>query len=292
MDRSTKPYPIIMKTIIKVFPLVLAFGIVSNLAAQANSPWLLPEKKLTFSTTYVYQNYQDFWIGSEKAKLPDDITQNSVFFGLEYGLTDAVTLDFSTGYSRASFSPPGESVPDIDGLYDTNVGLRFRLLDEYERPGAPTVALRVGGIIQGSYEASNVHSPGDGASGAEVSFLIGKSWLDQQFGLTGELGFRDRNENVPADFFCSVGFYKMFLGRGSFSGAYRRNQGLSGLDIGGPGFSPDKFPQLKEINDNLEVGVGLTDEGGRYYGFFVGRTVNGRNTGEKTALGATVSFPF
>lgn len=278
-----------MKTLLTT---VIALISTSFAAAQAGSPWLLPERKANFNVTYVYQNYQDFWLGTEKAELPDDITQNSIFFGLDYGLTDRIALDFATGYSRASFSPPGEAVDDISGLYDTTFGLRFGLVDEYEKPGAPTVTLRVGGIIQGSYEASNVHSPGDGASGVELSMLVGKSWADPGFGLTGELGFRDRNENVPADFFGSAGFYKTFLRRGSFSTMYRRNQGLSGLDIGGPGFSPDKFPQLKEINDNLEFGVGVTDEGGRYYGFLVARTLNGRNTGEKTALGVTFNVPF
>ncbi len=276
----------------KLLATVTAFFSFGVVLAQPNSPWLLPERKANFTVSYVYQNYQDFWLGPNKNRLPDDITQNSVFFGLEYGVTDFVALDFATGYSKASFNPPGEPTPDIDGLYDTQFGVRFRLLDEYARPGAPTITVRAGAIVEGNYEASNVHSPGDGASGGEISLLVGKSWAEPGLGFSGELGFRDRNENVPADFFCSVGFYKTFLSRGSLSAAYRRDQGLSGLDIGGPGFSPDKFPQVKEVNDNLEFGVGVSDEGGRYYGFLVGRTVHGRNTGQKTAIGLTFSVPF
>lgn len=272
--------------------LIISLSIFEFVAAQPSSPWLLPERKANFSVSYVYQNYQDFWLGPDKNRLPDDITQNSVFFGLEYGVTDFVALDFATGYSKASFNPPAEPTPDIDGLYDTQIGVRFRLLDEFDTPGAPTITVRAGAIIQGNYEASNVHSPGDGASGGEISLLVGKSWAEPGVALSGELGFRDRNENVPADFFCSLGLSKTFLGRGSLSAAYRRNQGLSGLDIGGPGFSPDKFPQVKEVNDNLEFGIGVTDEGGRYYGFLVGRTVDGRNTGQKTAIGLTFSQPF
>lgn len=272
--------------------LIISLSIFEFVAAQPSSPWLLPERKANFSVSYVYQNYQDFWLGPNKNRLPDDITQNSVFFGLEYGVTDFVALDFATGYSKASFDPPREPTPDIDGLYDTQLGVRFRLLDEFDTPGAPTISVRAGAIIQGNYEASNVHSPGDGASGGEISLLVGKTWAEPGVALSGELGFRDRNENVPADFFCSLGLSKTFLGRGSLSAAYRRNQGLSGLDIGGPGFSPDKFPQVKEVNDNLEFGIGVTDEGGRYYGFLVGRTVDGRNTGQKTAIGLTFSQPF
>jgi len=37
-------------------------------------------------------------------------------------------------------------------------------------------------------------------------------------------------------------------------------------DIGDPGFMTDfGFPQTKEINKNIEAGIGFRDNGGRYY---------------------------
>jgi hypothetical protein len=71
--------------------------------------------------------------------------------------------------------------------------------------------------------------------------------------------------------------------------AYRHVQSLSGSDIGDPGFT---FPELKEINQIFEAGLGYRDSGGRYYQIFGAFNVDGRNAGDKIILGASLTIPF
>jgi hypothetical protein len=71
--------------------------------------------------------------------------------------------------------------------------------------------------------------------------------------------------------------------------AYRHVQGLSGTDIGKPDFT---FPALKEINQIFEAGLGFRDSGGRYYQVFGAFNLGGRNTGDKTIIGVSATFPF
>lgn len=196
------------------------------------------------------------------------------------------------GYTLSS--PEDSDFEDDDGLADTLMGIRWNFLDEFEAdsPYVPTLTLRLGGIVEGTYEESQPHSAGDGASGGDISLLFGKSFTNIGFGLFGDIGYRIRGENVPEDFFTSAGIYKTITGGLAAGFAYRHIEGLSGLDIGGPGFDPSRFPELKEIQQNVEFGLSYQDGGGRFYQIFYARTIDGRNTGEKDIVGVSVLLPF
>jgi hypothetical protein len=64
----------------------------------------------------------------------------------------------------------------------------------------------------------------------------------------------------------------------------------------GPGFNPANkstgFPAVKEINQILQWGLSFTDDGGRTYQFSAGMSIDGRNTGDKLLLGASVTIPI
>jgi hypothetical protein len=273
--------------------LALAFVLVSSVPAASWTAWALPRGEVSLQLSYVFETFDEFWMGRTKAQLPDDIDQHTVAVGVEYGLFEDVTADLTLGYTRTSFSP----ADDLDGLNDTTLGVRWRLVDEFQvdSPYVPTLSVRIGGIIAGTYDTVTTgapNSPGDGASGVEISLLFGKTFGDTGFGIFGDMGYRYRLENVPADFFASIGVYKTFFAGFIASFGYRRVQGLSGLDIGGPGFTPARFPETQEIFDNLEAGLGYTDTGGRQYGLFGAWTIDGKNTGEKTIVGASLTLPF
>ena len=51
-------------------------------------------------------------------------------------------------------------------------------------------------------------------------------------------------------------------------------------------------PQVRERLQLVEGGIGYTDAGGRTYQFTVGMKIDGRNTGERTVYGFSVSFPL
>jgi hypothetical protein len=121
--------------------------------------------------------------------------------------------------------------------------------------------------------------------------LLGKA-ICPGFGLYGDVGWRIRTEDVPEDLFGAAGLYLTWK-FATLNVGYRGVKGLSGPDIGGPGFLVTYgFPQTKEISQNIETALGITDKGGRYYQFFYAHTLDGRNTGQKNVFGAAIRFPF
>jgi hypothetical protein len=274
--------------------LLLSAGWLPALTGLGQSAWLPAEGKIVVTPTYVYQSFREFWIRrDQKVRLDDRVTQHSGLVNFEYGLAESFALDATVGYSRVdskAFSGPGGGTDSSDGMADTRVGLRWRIVDEREAKcvWSPTLTVRVGGVIAGTYEVGPPFAPGDGANGGEFSLLAAKAVGDTGFGLYGEAGYRVRSNPVPHDFFGLFGVYQS-IGAFTVSAAYRHVQSLNGSNIGDPGFS---FPGLKEINQTAEFGLGYRDSGGRLYQIFGGLSLDGRNTGDKTILGCSASFPF
>jgi hypothetical protein len=262
--------------------------------ATAQSAWLPREKEFTVTPSYVFQTFDEFWMGTAKVNPPwgSKIKQHTVSFATEYGITKDLAADLTFGYTRSIAKFAGET---LDGMMDTTAGLRYRVVDEFASkcPYTPTLTLRAGGILSGSYPISTTlpHSPGDGASGFETSLIWGKAIGQTGFGLFGDVGYRNRAKGVPDDFFLSGGVYKQLWESWTVSFGYRQVQALSGIDIGGPGWA-GQFPLTKENKKSLEVGIGFTDKHRFHYQLFGALVIDGRNTGESTILGGSASFAF
>ncbi len=273
--------------------LLISVVLLASVPAYSQSAYLPLEGRFSLSGSYIFETFDEFWAGRKKMDLPDDIHQHTVSVGLEYGLLNDVALDLTLGYTRTSFS----GTDDIDGLNDTTLGVRWRMFDEFRSDSSyiPTLTLRLGGIIEGSYDTITTgppHSPGDGASGVETSLLFGKVFGATNTGVSGDIGYRYRDSNVPDDFFVSVGLDTILFEYILTGFRYRHTQGLSGIDIGSPGFDPSRFPEVKEISDNIQAELGYVGARGQYFGFIAAWTIAGRNTGKKLILGPVVSFPF
>ncbi len=268
---------------------LLASTLTSCLTAGAQSAWLPNPQQLIVTPSISYQTYDEFWAGNTKVSLPDDVDQYFAGIMLEYGITPVLAADLTIGYTRVETTAFGGDGED-DGLADTTFGLRWKFLDEGQTVSTytPTLTLRVGGIIEGTYDENFPFSAGDGASGGQVSLLMGKEFGDSGFGIFGDLGYRMRGDDVPDDLFGSFGVYKN-IDSLTLSLGYRHIQGLSGENIGDPGFT---FPEVREIQQNIEAGVGFTDRGGRYYQLFYSHTLDGKNTGDKDVFGLSASIPF
>lgn len=273
----------------KKLALLAAAAATCSLDVGAQSAWLPEPRQLIVTPSFSYQTYDEFWAGDTKVDLTDDVEQ---YFGgimLEYGITPVLAADLTMGYTRTDTSAFGAN-DDDDGLADTTFGLRWKFLDENKTTTAyaPTLTLRAGGIIEGTYDENFPFSAGDGASGAQISLLMGKEFGHSGFGIFGDIGYRYRSEDVPEDLFGSFGAYQRIKAF-TLSVAYRHIQGLSGDDIGDPGFT---FPAVREIQQNVEAGLGFTDRGGRFYQFFYSHTFEGENTGKKDIFGLAASFPI
>ncbi len=280
----------------KFSKLIICAALGSGASAFAQqSAWLPAPREFLVTPAFTYQTYDRFWAGKTKGPLPTggSLNQETASITLEYGLCEAAAADLSFGYVWTDSKGFGGGKQTDDGLTDTSFGLRYRFLDETKTQCkfAPTMALRVGGIIEGTYDQDFPFSGGDGASGFETSLLFGKA-ICPGFGLYGDIGYRNRNHRVPDDLFGSAGVYATYK-CATATLAYRHVQGLSGGDIGGPGFGAAYgFPQVKEISQNIEAGLGIRDKAGRYYQFFYARTIEGRNTGEKNIFGISATIPF
>lgn len=261
--------------------------------ARGQSAWLPDAGAWSLSSSYAFQTFDTAWVGRVKTPLPNSFDQHTASLSLEYGVSDRFAADLSLGYTRATFGPGGLS----HGLNDTEFGLRWQALDESvaESPLTPSIAFRIGGIVEGSYPTFNggfPFAPGDGASGFEIAMLLGKSIGDTGLTLYGDIGYGDRFERVPANLLVSAGIAYDLPRHFVANVGYRRFQSLSGLDIGGPGFNPSRFPEIKEVAQSIEAGLGYTDSGGRHFHVFFARTLAGRNTGEQNIVGVSASFGF
>ena len=253
-----------------------------NAGAQSYSVWLPEPQELVATPGYAFQTFDEYWRGRDKVELRDRATQHKALLALEYGLSEKVALDLTAGYLWRRVE--GRS---NDGISDTTFGARYRWIDDETiiLPFVPSIGLRVGGIVEGTYDQNLPLGDGDGASGAEASLLLGKA-VSPNFGWFGDIGYRFRNHDVPDELIASAGVFGSYKSATAHLG-YRHIQGLSGGNLG-----EVPVPEAREINQVIEVGIGFSDPGKRYYQAFYGHTLSGRNTGLKDIFGVAVSFAF
>ena len=111
--------------------------------ALGQSAWLPPASRISVTGMFLYQNSHRISAGAKLMPLRDR-PQRTFAIGAEYGLTDSVALDISTGYGYNTLGPSGLQGKD-SGLIDTNMGLRWRLVDERRHTYLPTFSIRAGG---------------------------------------------------------------------------------------------------------------------------------------------------
>jgi len=261
--------------------------------ASAERVWLPEKGTLVAAPVVVYETFDTIYEAkNEVAYPPGRYKQVTVLAAFDYGVLDGVALDFMIGYVNGFGEPP----PNNGGLYDTTLGVTVELLDEFEwdSPYVPTLTMRLGGIIAGTYDAEGADFPGipgDKANGIEGEIAAGKI-LPMDFGVTGALGIRARDKGVPMDWHVRLSAFKTIAGVLSVNLAYDQWLSMSGLDIGGPGFTPDRFRELREDSGNIEVGASFRDPWGLDWSVFYARTVMGRNTGIKDVVGFVLGVPF
>src|SRR6266404_4585118 len=111
---------------------------------------------------------QSAWLpATHKVKTPPNgksLDQYTGYVSLEYGIFENLAADATMGYTATSTDAFGGNASD-EGLSDTMLGLRYRLIDENNAPcrWAPTLAIRAGAVIAGSYDSNKPFSAGDGA---------------------------------------------------------------------------------------------------------------------------------
>lgn len=284
-------------------------------AMAQGTAWIGEPGTGTFSISYVNQNAHEFYRETTTVKGPLEATganlaQNTVWLGFNYALHDAVALDVQTAWARsfvAGAAGPAGGQESYSGLFDTNIAVTWRVVDELVSD-APSVALRVGAIIAGGYDTGYINSLGDGGNGFETSLVVGKFW--DALGFSAEAGYRNRGStevnpdavgaagvagetvDIPADMFFNMFLFVPAGSRVTLGADYRMVNALSGIDIGGDGFSPSRFPGLQE-DARIVGGRLLADLTGTVgMNAFFGQVVGGRNTARSRIFGFGLSVGF
>ena len=288
-----------MKRLRFLWAAALAAALLILPAASAfaqGSPWIAEPRTGSITVSYGHQAATEFYRADVKGPTPGDganLSQTTGWIDVNYAITDAIAVDLRSGLGRSHIPGPVGPTPEesFSGLVDTNISLTWRVVDELVMDGAPSVAIRAGVIAAGGYDTGYINSLGDGGNGFETSVLVGK--FGDRFGVSGEIGYRARSNNVPSDTFVNLAGFFPVNDRITVAADYRMVNGSdSGLDIGGPGFSPDRFPELQEdaqllggrvlaaINDSISVS-----------GFY-GQIIGGRNTAASGILGVGITYSF
>ena len=264
-----------------------------SLGFAAGTVWLPPPGGGSMTVSMVSQNATEYWrITKRPTPGGEELSQQTIWLDGTYGLSDAVAIDFRAGVASSSF-PAGvgpATRSSYQGATDMNLGMTFRIVDELVRSG-PSVALRVGAIKAGMYETGNINTIGDGGSGVEVSALVGR-FIGDHFAFSGEFGYRYRNNNIPANTFSRVSAGVIIGRRLGVSFAYDMDNATSGLEIGGPGFSPARFPEVHEDIHIVGPAATLAISDSVSVGMAWGQVVKGRNTAASTIYSVFVGYTF
>ena len=286
-------------SLIAISAVMALFGYMP-LANAGNSAWLPAPGGGSVSLSLIYQNAEEFWAGTDKREGPlgtGDLTQKTAMVQVKYGLMDSLALDLSAGGSEASHSGMGpKQSEDESGVTDINVGLTLRLVDEAVTQ-APSIAVRVGGIKGGNYDTGYINSIGDGADGLEVSGIVGK-FLSDSFAISGELGYRVHNEDVPNAIFGNVTASLLFADMLGLSVNYTMENSTDGFDIGDPDKfgteAPNRknFPLVEEDVHTLGSTLTFLVGGGASISGSYSRVIDGRNTGEYNTFAVSLGYSF
>ncbi len=257
--------------------------------AHAQSAWLPARGEFTLAPTFAHQEFDQGWVGATQVDLTSlgiRLVQRNYQVAAEYGLTPSLALDLTGGWSQV------QGVGNkLQGWSDTYAGVRWSPLappDPLATTQA-TFALRLGGIIQGTYPTGSLLDVDDGANGFEGSVLYALAWPRMRLGVQGDLGYRVRYEHVPDDLFTSVGVSGEPAAWLTLGALYRYTGARSGGDLLTPGF---QWSDAKEIEHTLGGSATLHDHAGRGATVFASRVVAGRNTGEDRQVGLSLSLPF
>ena len=203
-------------------------------------------------------------------------------------MSDDLAVDLRVGYSETDFDPE----PEENGITDTSIGLTWRLVDEFfTEQNLPSIAFRAGAIIEGNYDTGRIGDIGDGASGAELEMLIGKA-VSESFAVNAGIGYRYRSSATPNEAFWTFNAGYSFTERFSASVGYEYTDSRGNLDIGGAGFSFDRFDEVEEDFELVTVGLNYAFKPDLSVNLTYGEVVDGRNAAKSDVAAITLGTSF
>ena len=262
--------------------------------AQATA-WLNEPGSGYASLSIVNQVADEYYRGKVKRSTPrgEDLSQSTIWLTANYAFTDSWAVDAQVGWARSEFVV-GPMIPtpmeSFSGLVDTNIGVTWRVNDELSSD-LPSVALRAGAIIAGNYDTGYINSLGDGGDGYEFSVIVGE-FVSNRVGLSAEFGYRAREADIPDETFTNLTGVWLLGDKLSLGLDYRLVDARSGLDIGGAGFDPTRFPEVEEDSEIVAGRLYYNASEALSFAVFHATVVSGRNAPASAVYGATISYSF
>jgi hypothetical protein len=263
--------------------------------AEGTSPWLLIPGDVAITISQTQQSGDTAYVGSTELPLSaitgggaTKFKRSTTRLGVAYGISDSLAVDLTLGRGNVKVGKADNS----SGAVDSVLGLSWRLFDEYEQGGGPTVTLRAAAIRKGSYEGARLAALGNAANGYELSALVGKQ-LTPKVAVWAEAGFQNRSNSVPTATFFEVAMRYNVLPALSLSAAYSEKNYGGSLDIGGPGFSPARFQQVKAERGLVKLGAGYAIARNQGLAVSLARATSGRNSvKDDQVLGLAYTIAF
>jgi hypothetical protein len=225
---------------------------------------------------------------------------NQGYITLQYGITRKWAADLSVGYTTTGWryfsnaSTNGEP-QSTSGLMDTAFGVRYQIFDEAQAqsPWMPTLTLRVGAVLPGTFSQGFPFAPGTRSAAVEPEILVRKHFGWTGLGFYGDGLFRWNRTTANDQYILSAGLFQQIKGW-ELQAGYRHLGTTSGEDIV---LSTDRliyYPvAVRENNDSIEAGFSYTTPKRHWqFGFYSRTVLDGANSDGKFWFGGYVNFPF
>jgi hypothetical protein len=241
--------------------------------------------------SWTRQSADSFNPGNATAPLPVDLNQTTIALDASYGITDRLAIDLRVGYATSEFAVDPVLAPQggLEDLTDIMIGARYKIIDEVD--GGPfTATLGVAAIIDGGYTTGAITAVGDGGSGGQIALAFGKQLGPVSY--SSSIGYRTRSNNVPDEIFGSSRLSVSFADRFSVFGGLAFTDSTSGIDVGGPGFSPARFPEVEEDYKLWNVGGAVSFTDNLSLNATYGQKFDGKNTAKSNFFRVGLGFSF
>jgi hypothetical protein len=301
--------------------LALSAALTPRLLASENVPhrpfaqWAEVPEKGQFVLGLVYQESEayHYWAGHDYHTAEThsggesygiDYTQG--YLTVQYGITEQWAADLSVGATTVGWRHfnAGEDAESTVGLMDTSFGVRYQVFNETTAPSPwlPTLTLRAGAVLPGTFDEDIAFAPGVRSAAIEPEVLLRKHFGWAGFGAYGDALYRWNRTTRNDQYIAAVGFFQQIKGWEVDAG-YRHLQTISGSDIMlHPQYSDTTSPyyhaiiyprDVREISDAIEAGFSYTTSKRHIrYGFESRVVFDGSNTDRGFWLGGSFEVPI
>jgi hypothetical protein len=242
--------------------------------------------------------YQNVTVKSGGESYGIDINQG--YFALQYGITPKWAADLNIGGTTVGWRKfdASESAQSTTGLMDWSFGVRYQVYNELKEtnwPWMPTLTLRAGAVLPGSYNQNFVYAPGLRSAAIEPEVLARKHFGWPGLGAYSDVLYRWNRTTGNDQYIAAIGLFQQ-IKRWELDAGYRHLQTLSGGDIIYDPSDPSGivYPrEVRENNDAFQAGFSYTTAKRHIrYGFHSLTVFDGNNSDRKFWVGGSIDIPL